>query len=85
MKKIDTKLLGSIYFAAGIAFILIAIIAVVFSICFKKNYLFDIIQSGTIGVLLVFSSYRFKRQINSVVARCLFILFIVASIMKYCF
>lgn len=78
----DTELSGNIKFIAGIIFILIAIIGVVFSICFHKNYLLDIIQSGAIGILLLCSSGKCRIQINAIVINCLLIIFVISSIIK---
>lgn len=82
--NINKNVLNNIKFVFGLFFIIIAIISVIFSVYFEKNYIFDIIQKGTIGILLVFYSDKVKKPLNSVAATFLFILFIAASIMKYC-
>ncbi len=78
MKRIDVK------FAFGIFFILISIIGVVCSVCFRKNYILDIVQLGTIGTLLIYYSGKIKQQNKSVIVVCL-LLFIISSIMKMLF
>lgn len=83
MKKINKKIVENIKFTSGVVFIFISIIGSLFSIYNRKNYLLDIIQAGTIGIMLIGVSGKKKKQMNDAVLFFLLLLFLVVSIMKF--